>query len=141
MLDNVEAVKWWRMAADQGEPRAQNFLGWMYLKCLGVRCDSREAAGWYRKAAEQGLAAAQCNLGYLFEHGQGVPLDYTEALTWYELAAAQGNSAARDAMKSLAAIMTRKQLEESESRVSAWQQKKRTIPGDVVSMAAIESHD
>src|SRR5947199_2117398 len=60
--DYVEAVRWYRLAAEQGNAEAQNDLGVMYLDGLGLREDAAEAAKWYRKAAEQGLAIAQFNL-------------------------------------------------------------------------------
>src|ERR1700746_1639545 len=31
--DYAQALKWWRMAANQGEALAQNGVGWIYLKC------------------------------------------------------------------------------------------------------------
>jgi hypothetical protein len=133
------AQKWWLAAAQQGESHAQNSVGWMYLKGLGVRCDSRKAAEWFQKSAEQGYVVAQLNFGYLLEHGTGVPLDYPEAYKWYQLAAAQGNTVAKSCMKSLAQIMTPKQLKESTSRVLSWHQKSEA--GDVtpMSLAAIEA--
>ena len=60
--DDVEAVKWYRKAAEQGnagpdQPRL------MYADGKGVPKDDAEAVKWYRKAAEQGDASAQSNLG------------------------------------------------------------------------------
>ena len=40
-------------AAEQGDPDAQNYLGWMYSHGSGVRINKVEAIKWYRKAAEQ----------------------------------------------------------------------------------------
>jgi TPR repeat protein len=34
--DHAEAVKWYRKAAEQGYPAAQNDLGWMYQNGRGV---------------------------------------------------------------------------------------------------------
>jgi TPR repeat protein len=51
-------IYWLRQAAAQGQAPAQNALGWMYLKCLGVHCDSPEAAEWFHKSAEQGYPIA-----------------------------------------------------------------------------------
>jgi TPR repeat protein len=87
-----------------------------------VKCDSQAAAEWFRQSAEQGYTTAQNNLGYLFEHGQGVPVDYSEAEKWYRLAAEKGDFRAKNAMETLAQVMTQKQLRESESRASAWQE-------------------
>ena len=35
--DNVEAVKWYRKAADQGDAKAQYSLSGMYIEGRGVR--------------------------------------------------------------------------------------------------------
>jgi uncharacterized protein len=52
--DNVEAFKWYRKAAEQGEDGAQHSLGRMYANGEGVAKDNVEAVKWCRKAAEQG---------------------------------------------------------------------------------------
>ena len=57
--DDVEAVRWYRKAAEQGLAQAQYNLGVMYANGDGVREDDVEAVRWFRKAAEQGLAHAQ----------------------------------------------------------------------------------
>ena len=57
--DNVEAVKWYRKAAEQGHVEAQLILGRMYFNGDGVPEDAVETVKWVRKAAEQGYAKAQ----------------------------------------------------------------------------------
>ncbi len=57
--DYAEAVKWYRMAAEQGDAKAQSNLGFMYDNGQGVPQDYAEAAKWFRLAAEQGDADAQ----------------------------------------------------------------------------------
>jgi TPR repeat protein len=61
--DDAEAVKWYRLAGEQGNASAQTNLGFMYDKGYGVPKDDAEAVRWYRLAAEQGYASAQFNLG------------------------------------------------------------------------------
>jgi len=51
-----------RMAAEQGDAKAQFDLGRLYSEGNGVRKDNAEAAKWIRKAAEQGHAMAQFHL-------------------------------------------------------------------------------
>jgi len=51
-MDQVEAVKWYRKAAEQGDADAQFNLGVRYDAGQGVQQDM--AAAWLRKAAEQG---------------------------------------------------------------------------------------
>ena len=56
--DDAEAVRWYRLAADQGDARAQVILGGMYDNGRGVPQDDAEAVAWTRKAAEPGRATA-----------------------------------------------------------------------------------
>ena len=56
---SVEAVKWYRKAAEQNYAKAQYNLGVCYEHGEGVAKDPVEAVKWYRKAAEQNYAKAQ----------------------------------------------------------------------------------
>jgi TPR repeat protein len=56
--DYKEALKWFRLAADQGNAQAQNNLAIMYRYGRGVAQDFEEALKWYRLAADQGHAGA-----------------------------------------------------------------------------------
>jgi len=98
LQDIKTAFKWFRLAADQGDPDAQYVLGVSYdwgervpKGCLGegVPKDYKEAFKWYRLSAEQGYAEAQYNLGVLHYHGRGVLQDHEEAAKWWKLAAEQ----------------------------------------------------
>ena len=87
--DYVEAVKWYRKAAEQNYALAQNKLAGCYYKGEGVAKDHVEAAKWYRKAAEQNNADAQSNLGACYGLGKGVTEDEVEAVKWFRKAAEQ----------------------------------------------------
>ncbi len=52
--DPVRASKLFRVAADQGDARAQYFLGTAYEKGLGVRLNTAEAIRLYKLSADQG---------------------------------------------------------------------------------------
>ena len=52
--DEKEAVRLYRLAAEQGNAAAQTNLGWMYANGQGVTQDEKEAVRLYRLAAEQG---------------------------------------------------------------------------------------
>jgi TPR repeat protein/SpoVK/Ycf46/Vps4 family AAA+-type ATPase len=93
--DEREAVRWYRLAADQGHAPSQNNLGAMYAHGQGVTKDEKEAVRWYRLAAEQGVALAQKNLGAMYADGIGVPKDEREAVRWFRLAADQVNADAQ----------------------------------------------
>ncbi|MDX1451123.1 MAG: caspase family protein, partial [Oleiphilaceae bacterium] len=81
------AKKIWLPMAENGDPKAQNYVGEIYEKGLGVNPDYGLAAQWYQKAADQGYKAAQINLGQLYERGQGVAYSMEQALAWYRKAA------------------------------------------------------
>jgi hypothetical protein len=93
--DYAEAVKWYRLAADQGDAQAQSNLGFMYDNGRGVAQDFAEAVKWYWLAADQGHAPAQFNLGVKYKNGQGVTQDFAEAVKWFRLAADQGDAQAQ----------------------------------------------
>lgn len=92
--DYTHALAVCRKAAETGGPSAQNILGGMYNRGLGVTRDHAEAAKWYRKAAEQGYAKAQNNLGGNYAQGWGVTQDAVISLMWTIVAAMQGNETA-----------------------------------------------
>ena len=52
--DDAEAVRFWKLAADQGFTRAAFNLGWMYENGRGVARDLAEAIRWYERAAAKG---------------------------------------------------------------------------------------
>jgi uncharacterized protein len=52
--DDVEAVRWYRLAADQGNAKAQVGLGGMYAEGMGVPEDLVLAYMWLNLAAAQG---------------------------------------------------------------------------------------
>ncbi|MBI4327634.1 MAG: SEL1-like repeat protein [Chloroflexi bacterium] len=93
--DEVEAVKWYRKAAEQNLADAQCNLGICYANGQGVAKDEVEAVKWYRKAAEQNLADAQCNLGNCYADGRGVAKDEVQAVKWYRKAAEQNHAQAQ----------------------------------------------
>ena len=89
--DFSEAVKWYRLAAEQGNSDAQYSLGLCYQGGEGVPQDDSEAAKWFFKAADQGNAVAQRTLSLLYSRGAGLPQDSIEAVKWCRLAATQGD--------------------------------------------------
>lgn len=51
--DYAEAVKWYRLAAEQGDADAMNLLGGMYGTGKGVPQDYAEAHKWHNLAASR----------------------------------------------------------------------------------------
>ena len=89
-MDHAEAMRWSRLAAEQGVAEAQFNLGQGYSEGQGVAQDGVEAVRWFQKAAEQGYRLAQFNLGFEYYEGECVPKDDAEAYVWFNLAAANG---------------------------------------------------
>ena len=56
--DDAEAVRWYRLAAEQGYAAAQFNLGVMYATGQGVPEDDVTAYAWLNIAAEQGQSSA-----------------------------------------------------------------------------------
>lgn len=73
--DYSSAMTWFRKAAEQGDPAAENNIGWLCENGWGVQQDYAEAMNWFRKAAGQGYAIAQTNIGFLYQRGWGVSQD------------------------------------------------------------------
>jgi TPR repeat protein len=107
---NKTAVKWYRLAAEQGDVSAQINLGLMYDNGQGVIQDYKNAVKWYRLAAEQGDAFAQNNLGLMYANGQGVIQDYVSAHMWLNIAASSGNKSAIKKRDNVARKMTPAQV-------------------------------
>jgi uncharacterized protein len=93
--DYKEAVRLFRLSAEQGNATAQYNLGVMYSNVHGVPKDYKEALRLFRLSAKQGNASAQYNWGVMYDKGQGVPQDYKEAVRLYRLSAKQGDAKAQ----------------------------------------------
>ena len=113
--DPAQATRWLQKAAEQGLPPAQSVLG--SLADQGGKYV--DALKWYRLAADQGHPRALALLGYLSEQGKGLPLDYVSAYAWYSRAIAAGEESSSERLKNLSQIMTRKQLDQANSLLSA----------------------
>jgi TPR repeat protein len=85
----AEAMRYYRLAADQGLAAAQVNLGCCHRRGEGA-AGKAEAVRCFRLAAEQRHAGGQYNLGYCYERGEGVAQDWAEAVRYYRLAAEQG---------------------------------------------------
>jgi TPR repeat protein len=126
----VEAVKWYRLAAEQGDAGAQLSLGVMYDNGEGVAKNDAEAVKWYRKAAEQGHAMAQSTLGTRYMNGEGIAENYVLGHMWMNLSRAQGNKTASENMKILVSRMTEEQIDKAQGLATEWQEKRRSSGGE-----------
>jgi hypothetical protein len=108
------AVKWYTLAANQGDADAQSYLGVMYAEGEGVLQDYKTAFKWWTLAAEQGDADAQFTLGRMNHDGQGVPQDYVYAHMWWNIAASNGDENGGKFRDFVAEEMTSSQIEEAQ---------------------------
>lgn len=82
----ASSLKVWLPLAEEGDAEAQNQVGEIFEKGMGLAPDFGVAAVWYLRAAEQGSTRAAVNLGNLFEQGLGVEQDRELAAYWYRRA-------------------------------------------------------
>ena len=85
--DDAEAVRWYRLAADQGLAGAQYNLGWMYD-----------------------------NLGWMYANGEGVLQDNVTAHMWFNIAGANGAEDGRDDREIIERKMTPADISEAQKR-------------------------
>jgi len=85
-----QAAVWYRRAAAQSDPLAQNRLADLHMIGLGVSQSDAAAFDLCRALAERGYAVAQCNFAYMLMEGIGHEADAVRAASFYLRAAAQG---------------------------------------------------
>ena len=107
------AFEVWKPLAENGDPIAQNSLGVMFQKGLGVKKNYNTSFNWFRQSAEQGYTPAQVSLGYIYDQGMGVPVDKVSAFMWWEIASLNGDSDA----KTLLQILT-SEIDESDKVIA-----------------------
>lgn len=102
-----------RMMAEQGDPYAQLYLGYMYDTGKGTAEDDVEAFKWYKKAADYGLPAGQNSLGIMYEEGKVVARNYLAAYAFFYMAAVQSHEGASASRDRVAAHLSAEQLDKA----------------------------
>lgn len=87
---------WYRKAADQGDPGAQNQLGFLYSSGIGVPADQAEALKWYERAMAGGSRAAKLNIAVMYLRGSGVRQDPRFGVQLLEDLVKKNDAAAED---------------------------------------------
>lgn len=108
------------LPAQQGDPQAQMFVGYLYETGQGVPRDFVTAVQWYYKAAEQGNAIAQAQLGNMYMLGKGVPQNCILAYMWFDLAAKGGNANAKGLKRKVAGKMSPAEIAEAKRMAGGW---------------------
>ena len=111
--DNVAAVGWFTLAAQNGLPAGLVNLGNCYETGHGVRQDFDQAGRNYSAAARQNFAPAEFLLGEMIEKGRGTPANLAHAYVLYTRAGAQKNTEAAKRAEALKAQLTPAQLDEA----------------------------
>ena len=76
--DHEEAVKLFRVAAENGDKFSQHCLGVMLYKGQGVNQNYTEAFKWLDLAAKQGFSQAILDLAIIKYHRKGTPNNYID---------------------------------------------------------------
>lgn len=79
-----------RLAALNGHPKAQYYLGEIYEGGIGIPMDYKQAFNWYWLAAKQEHASAQARLALLYMKGLGVDQSSDDSFYWYLRSAGNG---------------------------------------------------
>ncbi len=85
--DYIQAITFYKAAADKGFDKAQYELGNMYQLGQGVAQNHKTAIQWYLKAAEQNNPDAQHTLGCMFFFSEDQDRDKKMGLFWLYKAA------------------------------------------------------
>ncbi len=74
-----QAVYWFFLAADGGNPRAKRNIGFLYSKGIGLEQSDIDAVKWWKEAALEGEVSAQCNLANAYLNGRGCEKNESKA--------------------------------------------------------------
>lgn len=81
-----EAVKWLRLAAENGDFESMSLVADYYEEEEGYE----NAMEWYKKIVDTGYYYAYTYLGRLYKEGRGVPQDERKAFEYFKKAADKG---------------------------------------------------
>lgn len=93
-VDKHKGLKYYELAAENGDADAQNFVGNIYTDADFVEHDYKKAFENYQKAAAQGHAYGMFNLGLCYRDGQGIEKNISLAKEWIQKAADAGTQEA-----------------------------------------------
>ena len=100
--DYPTALQKFRPFAEEGDPEAQFYVGFIYFHGLSVAEDNLEAEKWLKKSALQGKTEGYGALGFIYgKDGEPTLQKVDEAIKWYNLAIDLGDE---DAQHNLAGI-------------------------------------
>ncbi len=118
--DLISALKYFTMAAEQGNADAQFEVGQMMAQGLGTAQLFEEAMHWYELSARQGHAKAQFNIAFLYAYGQGVDPDMLKAYEWYRISYLCAYPLAKKPMESTAKKLSLGEIEMADWRADSF---------------------
>jgi len=126
--DGEEAVKWYRMAAEQDSPEAIWHLAKILGRGIGVEQNDEKALVWFRRGAELGNADCMWGLGRCYLKGTAVEVDSVMA---YALWAAcldgirfpQQKKAIESELDELGKALNAEQLAQAKPIIKEWKEK------------------
>ena len=90
--DTVQKMRYYRLAAENGNPEAQAHLGLLLENCTDRKAlENKESFRWIQAAAAQGHPKAWYFLGNFYRDGTWVSVDYEKSLECYAKSAALGD--------------------------------------------------
>jgi TPR repeat protein len=81
--DLGQAIRFYKIGAEQGHGHSQYVLGKFYYTGEGVEKDPKLAFQWLEKAAQQGVAPAMYYLGKMYADDQSAVFDMEKAVFWW----------------------------------------------------------
>ena len=109
--DDREAMKWYRLAAEQRVASEKNKIYPL------VKANFAQALKILKADAENGIADAQYYLGMMHADGLGAPYDPVLAHMWYNLSGLQGHKGAENQIKTIEKNMSPQQIEQAQEKV------------------------
>ena len=101
MQNYEEAFRYHKIAAEQGEPRSQNDVGFYYEEGQGVPQNYNEAIKLFEKSAEQGHLCGMHSLAVCYKFGNGTTRDISKAKELFRKAARQGHEDSQKALREM----------------------------------------
>jgi len=129
--DYKTALKVWLKRAVDGDAVAQNYVGEIYEKGLGVPPDFASAKKWYERAAQQQNANAFINLANLFEKGLGVEKDPVRAMNLYRKASGIDWDDLGYASTLVASHLVKASIATKKSEIETLQREQKTLEADL----------
>lgn len=106
-----KALKWYTLAAENGNQDALNELAYMYYTGNGVEQDLEKGAEMFLESAYNGSILAQYNVGLIYYSGDGFgDVDLKSAFAWIAIAATNGNQQALTALNYLKTTLSEEEL-------------------------------